>query len=249
MQNIQEVAPGSLTKEEEAHIQHLFTVLPEAKSIGVNPLTYTVIEKLLATIPASHVFPVLDLFRLIMATSEIAVHYTTKNVNILKDVMTKYGSNTDQIPRAARLMTVRLVANCFGTPAAAKTLVSPDHVDSVNQFFMNSINSDDKQAKTAAAVLVYNLSLYLPRSDFEPTTQCIVAILHHLQEEQLEQTDPEVQFTLLMALGHLLYTNDDGISIAQSLGLSLSRWTTGPNTSSPKLVGIAKDIQSLLTAV
>ena len=90
------------------------------------------------------------------------------------------------------------------------------------------------------------MSLFLPRSDFEPTTQCIVAIHHHLQEEQSEQTDAEAQFTLLMALGHLLYTNDDGVAIVQSLGLNLARWTEGPSTTSPKLVGIAKDIQSLI---
>jgi len=118
-------------------------------------------------------------------------------------------------------------------------MVSPQQVGTLIETFVNVINAEDIQAKAAAAVLIHNTSLYLPRDDSDATTQAITSILYQLPQEQDHQT----QFNLLLALGHLLYCNQDGIGLCVSLEFDVGRWVAG---GQERVVEIAKDVMLLL---
>jgi len=182
-------------------------------------------------------FPCLDLLRLLIIHPVVCQYYI-EHADFVNNILTRFAQKTG-VSKGGRIMATRLAANFFANPAGGIFMVGPQQVTLLIEAFVNVINAEDIQAKAAAAVLVYNMSLYLPRDDSDATTQAITSILYQLPHEEDQQT----QYNLLAALGHMLYCNDDGVGLCVSLGFDVGKWL---GSEVPRIVEIAKDVQMLL---
>eukprot|EP01125_Pyxidicula_operculata_P007961 TRINITY_DN2683_c0_g1_i1.p1 TRINITY_DN2683_c0_g1~~TRINITY_DN2683_c0_g1_i1.p1 ORF type:complete len:372 (+),score=90.34 TRINITY_DN2683_c0_g1_i1:461-1576(+) len=255
---------NTINNEELNILNEIFSSLESKSSINQNNNNSKInalIERISNSLPYDDIFPFLDLVRLmVLHNTEVARYLTNEGFQTFSLLLKKL---TDQSSsKAARIMILRLAANILATDRdiGLNVVSNNEKFKIFLDGFVNGINvKDDNQTKAASAVLVYNISLYLPFSqitaDSDETTQCISSIVHHLPQE----SDRETQYTLLMALGHLLYGNDDGVSIVQVLGFDVGLWLSESSSSSssssnsntaslpPKLVSVAKDIQNLLS--
>jgi hypothetical protein len=127
--------------------------------------------------------------------------------------------------------------------------------DTVVEMVLKGLRDAEEPVKVAAATLVFNFSLFLPKSDVDTQVQLIrfllfsslvlrnSALVHDLNE--IYKNPPEsVAFTELMALGRLAYCNTEACDLAKTLDLNLEGFK---NTQSPKVKEIASEISLLLT--
>jgi len=182
-------------------------------------------------------FPILDALRLLVAHPALC-RAVVGAPEFIGDLLARFSDSA--MPKAARIMSIRLASNLFATHEGGQFSVAPGRLPPTLKLFFDAINASDVQLRAAAAVLVYNVSLYLPRTDSDEAAQFITSILHQLGQE----SDLESAYSLLMALAHMIYCNDSGVDLALALGVNLDKWAAG--SSPAKVVQVVADLRTLL---
>lgn len=186
------------------------------------------ISALLKTLSTEHLFPILDILRLLILDERVMSHYMTDAEATLMSILYRFGgqvSNPETIPKAVRLMVVRIACNHFTSPAATAYLLSlsrtlPPHDTPfrsvTSALLIESLLSADAAVRHCAASLAFNIALEEAKSrqsnagveagkedegiHEEWISELVAAVAKALEEED----EDEIVLRLLTALGHLL---------------------------------------------
>lgn len=139
-------------------------------------------------------FPVLDIFRLVILHPEANVHYTVQDtsdlfldcsmtychfkektiVNLLKKyVKLKQTAEGELIPIAVKLMAIRLAANCFSTVEGAKYMLLPQHIEQITDCIAEGLETEDSKMRLVSLSLSVAIrSLNSLQGVFNSDVQC-----------------------------------------------------------------------------
>jgi len=191
-------------------------------------------------LPPDKVFPVLDVLRLSLLQNVANAHFTQIKNTLIFDLL----NNLNNVPRPAQLLTYRVVANTFSSTSGVNYLLhTPDHLSATIESLVSGLHTNDKVMRKTVATLCYNTCLFLDRRHSDEVIQILSALVHLLSGASLSD-DPDTDARQLLALGTLLYCNDEAVELTQTLELDLSKWITSSNA---KLKEITEEIQLLLS--
>ena len=81
-----------------------------------------------------------------------------------------YVSNPNSL-KAKSIMTLRLAANVFAATAGQSLMVQMK--ETIVEMILKGLRESEESVKIAAATLVFNFSLYLPKTDTDTQVQLI----------------------------------------------------------------------------
>lgn len=201
-----------------------------------------------ARLPADRAFPALDLLRL--GALENADDCASI-VEIVPNLLQKYVLDI-AIPRPARMMTLRIAANCFKYSCGAQALCSPKNIEVLVDAVSESMNHDHTAVTKAAVALTFNLTdapirfgNKVPRLSEEHSVRVACALVERARS-QLVVSAPEESFPLLGALQNLASHDEDARELLRTLDLDLSRYIDESTCAHAKTREIAKTINSFL---
>lgn len=230
----------SLTQEEETTLKLSQNSL--GPSQNVHPGVVQILERLLKSLSPDKVFPALDILRIILLQTGANARFSNVQNSFIIDLIKTYTKNA---PRPAHLLTYRVAANMFSTlPGINYLLHTPEHLAVIIESVVSGLHTNDKIMRKTVANLCYDTCLFLDRRHSEEVLQILSALVHLLSTTS-PSDDPDTDARQLLALGTLLYCNDQAIETAQLLELpsSLSVWANSPNQ---KVKDIVKEILLLL---
>jgi len=143
-------------------------------------------------------------------------------------------------------MTLRIIANILEKIDIHNTL--KNHSITILDAVLSSISTPKTHKqyasiRIASIATMYNIALQLKTpEDLEDTgTQILSSLLHHIPSED----DSENLYWMLMGLSVLLFTNDDGVFLTNTLGIDLQK-LKNKNKPTPKLMNVIQDIELML---
>jgi len=164
----------------------------------------------------------------------------------IKDILSRFGSNDRN--SAELLMTLRIIANMMYQKGSFDLLFG-DSIEIIiaTMLFGLAVAKTNKQyagIHTTSIAIMYSISLQLRPEHMEDFgAQLISAILHHVESEE----EGENLYWMLMTLGRVLFTNDDGVLLTNALGFNLSQLKDKQcSKTSVKVRNITADVESLL---
>jgi len=231
---------GTLDPDQKATIEAWTKMIEDPEKISQHEApanSFTVLEKLFGILPDNKIFPWIDLVRLLVLHPTIG-GLVVNNKHIIQNLVSKL--HGDSVLGPLQLTTLRLLANMFSFEEGGK-LISRDLLSSILKALTQALNLEKTSQffgpiRGSAVVLAYNLSLWLNRDDSDETASVISSVLFHLPNEE----DNSNVWTWLMTLGHLIYTNDDGIALVAAMGLDLTKFAESENPKIRTLVGELK---------
>jgi hypothetical protein len=235
-----------ISAEEEELLEILQSRMSNMESIlsASFPLnTFPLIDNIVSKIPDNLSFPCLDIIRLLLLNEKFSQQFMDSDMLacILKNT-TPDASGPEQV------MTLRIMANLLEKNDIHSTL--KNHASPVLDAVLSSItitkaHKQYASIRIASIATMYNIALQLKTpDDLEDTgTQIISSLLHHIPTED----DSENLYWMLMTLSVLLFTNDDGVFLTNTLGINLQKLK---NTSkpTPKLLNVIQDVEAMLKA-
>jgi hypothetical protein len=244
-ENLKSISYQISTEEEELieilqnRMSNLESIL--AASFPLN--TFPLIDNILQKMPDTISFPCLDIIRLLLLNENFSQQFMNSDmlVRILKNT-TPDASGPEQV------MTLRIIANLLEKNDIHSTLKNhalPFLDAAVSSISTSKTHKQYASIRIASIAIMYNIALQLKSpEDLEDTgTQIISSLLHHIPTEE----DSENLYWMLMALSVLIFTNDDGVFLTNTLGIDLQKLknTTKPT---PKLLNVIQDIELMLKA-
>jgi len=221
------------TKVTEKKEQNKTLALPEG--------TLKLLDELIASLPVDKVFPCFDILRLLVLYSDEATTHYVHNQSTL-DLFQRFCTNQkdSKAPDAVVITLLRVACNLFFSETGKRFLTS--RIQAMVELSNATLRHQNKSIRLSAATLTYNISLILNNSDKnESVIECICAIVHALDHED----DNENVYRMLMGLGKLLYCNDEGVSIVNTLEFNLDKHT---KSNVVKVQEVANEVKSLLAA-
>lgn len=229
-----------LTLEQETNLKLAQNSLSPVQNIS--PTVLQTLEKLIKTLSPDKVFPALDILRITLLQSAANTFYSNVQNPFIIDLIKVH---TKTSPRPAHLLTYRVAANMFSSAAGINYLLhTPDHLATIIESIVKCLHVNDKVMRKTVANLCYNTCLFLDRRHSEEVLQILSALIH-LLSTTTPSDDPDTDARQILALGTLLYCNDEAVETAQALELdsSLSSWA---NSSNSKVRDVVKEVKLLL---
>lgn len=226
-----------LTQEEETNLKLLQASIATQ---NVKSNIFPVVERLVKQLPPDKVFPALDVLRLLLLNNTANAHFTNVQNPLIIDSLK---THTKSSPRPAQLLAYRVAMNAFSAPSGINYLLhTPDHLYTTIESVVDGLHANDKVMRKTIANLCYNVCLFLDRRHSEEVIQILSALIHLLSGASLSD-DPETDARQLLALGTLLYCNDEAVELAQALELDLSKWCASSNA---KVKEVAEEIKLMI---
>lgn len=111
-------------------------------------------------LPADKLFPLIDLFRLILSDVRVSGWFAEEKDTATIKTMLSY-AKTQDIPYSLRLVTLQASCNLFSSPLFAAHLTSPTLLsDLVNLITTSLLDRTHTPCRVAASSLVFNLATY-----------------------------------------------------------------------------------------
>ncbi|KAK5582184.1 hypothetical protein RB653_003767 [Dictyostelium firmibasis] len=215
-------------------------------NIAVPIETLRYLDNLLITFSDDHQFPLLEILRMLLLKNQSNQYYTNNNSKMISNILSKIQSK--KLSKASELLSFRVINNCFHSKSGINYLFdqSMNNLNVVIESTIDALHSMDKILKRAVSTLAYNLSIHLSADNpnhQEQSISLLGAIEHILSESNFSNEDPEISFRLLMAMGTLVYCNDDLIEILKTLDFDFNKYL---NSKELKVSQLTKEIQLLL---
>ncbi|XP_070562715.1 phospholipase A-2-activating protein-like [Ptychodera flava] len=179
--------------------------------------------------PADVVFPGLDVLRLAICNDTVAQHFCNAKdgPQFLAHLCRIL---TDDPKPANQLLVLRTFCNAFVQPLSHQLLMA--HLESVVSSSLQCNSSSNRNVRLALSTLCLNYSISLHAGDdAEAKSQCMSLVVMGV-----EDTDNEVKFRHLVALGNLISNDENAKAMALSLDL-LPLITRSKSISDPAKVG------------
>lgn len=187
------------------------------------------------------VFPALDILRVALRNSTINEYFCSskKGPELLEHLVTFLDS---QQSVTNQMLALRGLANLTAHPGGQELLLS----NSENLIPVVSLTCGNKNGnlQIAAVSVLMNLAVLLkPKNDSGESKSQLLSALSTVSSD-IE--DSEARFRLCVALGTVVWKDDDSIAMAKSLGLDdvVSKWKD--NSDSNKLLECSKYLHQLL---
>lgn len=234
----------SVSVEEEVLFEVLEKSMESFESIASATLplnTFLALDAVWRIFPDDKVFPCLDIMRLLVLNASFREEFVKSDTLTLLHEKFHSGFNGPE-----QVMVLRLIANildkCKIHSPEIETLFPRILDTALGAISVQQSHKQYSSLKIGSIAILYNISIQLDNSiDLEETgTQIISSLIHHLGSE----LEHENGYWMLMALGMLLFANDDGVLLAQTLTLDLSNLKS--SKPSPKLSAVMSDVELLL---
>eukprot|EP00741_Cyanophora_paradoxa_P000460 tig00000405_g448.t1 len=179
------------------------------------PQRAAAVERLVARWPASALFPVLYLLRLLVVNPSANQHYVDDKRDLVSNVLRRCLGGEGEavpasVPKAAQLMALCLATNMFASKGGAFFMTKAPRCALVVDVASRCLASPDPSIRTTAAALAYNCSIYLPKDDSDAAVALLAALVHALQQraDATHRDDSEAVYRMLLAVGHLVFLNE-----------------------------------------
>ncbi|KAJ3287470.1 hypothetical protein HK104_008560 [Borealophlyctis nickersoniae] len=129
------------------------------------------VSGLLDDLPTEQLFPLLDIVRLLVLDDGVRDHYVRDKDATLMKIMYRCGggqSQPEELPKAVRLMALRLACNLFASPTSTTYLLSltrtippssTPHRSVVTALLIETLLSADASVRQGAASLAFNIAV------------------------------------------------------------------------------------------
>ena len=183
----------------------------------------------------------MDILRLAIRTSTVNEHFfNPKDGQEFLQFLMKLGSLDG--PPANTMLVLRTLTNAFKQSAGQTVLLA--NRDAVIPSLLMCKNSGNKNIHVAVASILLNYAIAFNESvDIEGKCQCLNAAAEVLGAFK----DGEAHFRLLVCLGTLMFSDDNSIAIANSLGLNGSIGKLRSVTDPAKVGDCARHVYNLMT--
>jgi len=151
-------------------------------------------------------------------------------------------------PKAPLLLTLRLACNVFA-PGAPIGPYMVKHAEAFSEAVVQSLTHPDlKSVRVASASLGYNLSLWLIGMALSPAVETLlVALCGALDAHVATEPGDETVYTMLMAIGHMIYCNTPAVEVVKTLLSAASLEICVKQTGNwAKIAQIASEVKMLL---
>ncbi|KAJ8652244.1 hypothetical protein O0I10_012152 [Lichtheimia ornata] len=205
----------------------------DAKSLDMQHW-HQLLDKLLDKLPMDHQFPLLDIFRTLLATQHAADFYMNDCSQLVRVIENGYKQTS--IPKASLLMTLRVACNLFAhdhlvTTYFTSTLPTASHRASLTQLLINSLLSPESQVRQTAASLAFNCSTtvanerlkkeqddeYLSGMPEQEDDDWQIEIVSAVMDVLNKETDEEVVHRLLASIAKFVFLAPEQSSVAELL--------------------------------
>ncbi|KAN0022263.1 hypothetical protein ACTFIU_004439 [Dictyostelium citrinum] len=214
-------------------------------NVSISSETLKYFDGLLSTFSDDHQFPLLEILRMLLLKNQSNQYYTNQSNPMISNTLLKIQSK--KLSKASELLSFRVINNCFFSKSGINYLFNNNNnLNIIIESTIDALHSMDKILKRAVSTLAYNLSIHLSvesSNHQEQSISLLGAIEHILSESDLSNEDPEISFRLLMALGTLIYCNDDLVEILKTLDFDFNKYL---NSKELKVSQLTKEIQLLL---
>eukprot|EP00112_Aurelia_sp_Birch-Aquarium-sp1_P008651 Seg1958.5 transcript_id=Seg1958.5/GoldUCD/mRNA.D3Y31 product="Phospholipase A-2-activating protein" protein_id=Seg1958.5/GoldUCD/D3Y31 len=189
---------------------------------------FGIIERLLQW-PSDMIFPGLDSVRLLIR------HKTVSDKLLSQDVSSKFLGSVLQAsspghPPANSMLAQRIFCNCFKSNGDTTTLTQQR--EKIIEHAVTSFQSTNKNWKVASSSTILN---YCVASKSTESFEEKVPLVNTVAEALKFADDRESQFRLLVALGTLIWEDNDSKSLAGSLGVKQALETLKDVKDPPKV--------------
>ncbi|KAJ3181531.1 hypothetical protein HDU87_001141 [Geranomyces variabilis] len=223
----------------------------------------TALDWCLRNITTESVFPALDVLRLVVLDVGIrnrwAAHPTLSSFIYL---IKKYDGDQDSatpLPKAVRLMTLRLACNLFSTPSGGAYMLHPHSNRGVTTaLLINALLMEDVAVRKEAASLAFNIVTFDARVGADGARdqghedwacELVAAAGAALQNEEAE----EIVLRLVATLAYLIRGASDAVlglaaavELAETVGTKASGATAGLASTKTTLVRLGNELVVLL---
>ncbi|ORY97266.1 PPPDE putative peptidase domain-domain-containing protein [Syncephalastrum racemosum] len=263
-------------KLDEFMEQDGITLQPEQRSLlsdaiqkgSVNDLKAweNLVDHLLDKLAFEHQFPLLDIFRTVLATPAAGEHYTADSRQLVR-IMDNHQKG--DMTKAVHLLTLRVACNIFAHTVLSSTCFTstlpsaePQRT-ALTQLLISSLLSPESQVRQVAAALAFNCSTVIaadrlarekgvpegaPEEDDDWQVEIVSAVMDVLQKEQ----DEEVIHRLLAAIAKFVFlAPSDASSLPDLLdALDIKGVCAAKKEQkcikAPKVVSLANDVVNLV---
>lgn len=185
--------------------------------------------KVVETQNAGNAFPALDLVRLAALQSADECVLVAKSVPKL---VKQFCSDTSASSRAAFMMTVRAIVNCFAFSAGESALLDASQREIVVSTAADSVRHAHKAVQSAGAALILNIAGAQARRpkdiealSFDEVTMLVSCLSERLTTDTEEMNNQTAQY-LVQALAVLINEDDEALQLAQVLGANTEHYST-----------------------
>lgn len=202
---------------------------------------FNLMTDIIQVLPAKTVFPVIDLLRLFVLHPTAAEYFSNPAFDLIDSLVKKFCLCDTPPSIPAQWLTARVVCNLCGSESSGKNMIISSRIDYLMDIIILGLESSDvKQMKHTSATIAFNAALRcLGNNDI--IMQILSAVCHSISIAS--ELGDDVIFTLLMALGRLLYNNQEAIDLASALELNVSQFL---NNKTEKIKEAAKEVKLLL---
>eukprot|EP01120_Amphizonella_sp_Union-15-10_P014716 TRINITY_DN7237_c0_g1_i1.p1 TRINITY_DN7237_c0_g1~~TRINITY_DN7237_c0_g1_i1.p1 ORF type:complete len:784 (-),score=144.00 TRINITY_DN7237_c0_g1_i1:8-2359(-) len=230
--------------------KYLFTLFSSLSTPNrsVNSDQIRVLKKMLGW-PENQRFPALDLCRLIVMSNDVAKsilseHTQGEEAIYSQDLFNLVLQNglKSKSP-SCMMLSLRFLSNLFQWDYFGPVLLElrEDVLDSSADL----VSSDNKAAKLALTMLLLNYAVYfLKFPNRDGKTQCL-SLLNEIIESSSNTSDDEVVFAALVALGTLIYKDEESCQLVRDLGTKKGI-SAHLNSSTTKVKRCAQDLVKFL---
>jgi len=171
--------------------------------------------------PEEQRFPAIDVSRLIalhpQASKMIHTEYTEGAEALYEEdifsVVLNAGLESSSVP--CQMLAVRFLVNLFKWEYFGVCL--SDHQEDILDKAADLATSTNKGAKLAVVILVLNYAVYyLKAPSLDGKTQCLSILSEVLSSDE---TESEIVFTSLVAVGTLIYKDEESSQLVADLGI------------------------------
>jgi len=200
-----------------------------------------IFKRMFETLPDDKVFPAIDLFRLLISDSGACKYYASEGLAIVEGLQQRFLFADDARSRsfACRLLTFMLTCNMFSAAEGAESQLS--NISRTVEVINTGLEDEKMHIKQAAAYLCYNCSRLVASRDSDTVMAFLTAAVHGLNT--ISSPSDECAIALVMAVGKLIYKNNEAVELVRSLELNLSAFLVAP---SQKLRDAAKELSELI---
>lgn len=221
-----EVINYSLNEKEWQSLTQIMNMLqdrPKYNEQKFNSEHYKLLNKLLIW-PIDKLPPVLDLIRVLSLHPAFA-EYCSKNFDFIKKIL-KIGGN-GQVHAVNGMLTCRIIINLFNRRVTAKIL-EKNYTIIINNLLFN-MNVEEKKNTRLAFVRVllhYTYCFYVLSYNKSSSSSDIyrgekLRCLSLLTEILYKESDNDIILNILMAIGTLLFRDENVIEFAQTLNIKM----------------------------
>mmetsp|Transcript_16999 Transcript_16999/g.18926 ORF Transcript_16999/g.18926 Transcript_16999/m.18926 type:complete len:753 (+) Transcript_16999:55-2313(+) len=207
-----EAGAMALSTPEADIVNGLFQKLAK-KQVSLEPQEVAVLKKLLEW-PSNKRFPGIDICRLLALHENVAQLVVNSIGNDSADIfnwIAAAGVKSDFA--ACQMLGFRFFVNLFKCSATAQALLS--NAESLLECAADCVSASNRNLRLAVTTLLLNFSVLFLKHPSDIKVQCLAIVVEVLQSE----SDPEIIFRALVALGTLLHNDEETSSLTTDLGV------------------------------